>query len=295
MPRIPAQLKRVILPFWNRGHQLAWRFGEYAGAVHHRRFGHCSVCGRFGPWLYRRRVIPPKLQQLWGMSPRVADAMAHKESDDCSWCGAKLRCRRLAEVILSTFTTDPPASSIREWVKSDQIQGLRVAEINRIDGLHEELRALAGHEYSEFLPGVEPGSTVDGTRCEDLTRLTYPDASFDLVLTSETLEHIPDLDAALGEIHRVLAPGGLQIFTIPTLPVVARTFPRARLGPDGTVETLARPIFHPGGDTGYPVFTEFGADFPDILKSHGFSTTVHFGPIRDDDVAQVYACRRVNR
>lgn len=295
MPRIPDPLKRRILPFWNGGHRLAWRLGEYAGAIRHRRFGRCSVCGRFGPRLYRRRVIPPKLEQLWGMSPAVAQAMAHKESDDCPFCGAKLRCRRLADVLLSTYPTDPPSRSLRDWVKRDAIRSLRVAEINRIDGLHEELRRLPRHEYSEHLPGVEPGTIVDGTRCEDLTRLTYADGAFDLVLTSETLEHVPDPDAALREIHRVLAPGGLHVFTIPILPVVARTFARARLRPDGSMEELARPISHPGGDTGYPVFTEFGADFPAIADAQGFVTTMHFGPIRDLDLGQVFASRKLER
>ena len=48
--------------------------------------------------------------------------------------------------------------------------------------------------------------------------------SFDLVLTSETLEHVPDLAAASREIRRVLVPGGRHIFTIPLLPDVPRTF-----------------------------------------------------------------------
>jgi len=293
MPRIPNPIKRMILPFWNGGHRLAWRLGEHAGAVRYRRFGRCSVCGRFGPRLYRRWVIPPKLEQFWGMTPKVAQAMAHKESDDCAFCGAKLRCRRLADVLLATYPTEPPASSIRQWVQRDAIRALRVAEINRIDGLHEALKRLPHHAYSEFLSGVEPGSSHDGVRCEDLTRLSYADESFDLVLTSETLEHLPDLDAALREIHRVLAPGGLHVFTIPMLPVVARTFARARLRPDGSMETLARPISHPGGDTGYPVFTEFGTDFPALLDAQGFATTTHYGPVRDDDVAQVYASRKL--
>ena len=92
-----------------------------------------------------------------------------------------------------------------------------------------------------------------------MTRLTYPDASFDLVLTSETLEHVPDLDAALAETRRVLAPGGRHVFTVPLLPGVPATYSRIRTGPDGAAVHLAPPICHPGGDVGYPVFTEFGA------------------------------------
>jgi SAM-dependent methyltransferase len=44
----------------------------------------------------------------------------------------------------------------------------------------------------------------------DAQRIPYPDASFDLVLANHMLYHVPDLDLALAEIHRVLKPGGLM-------------------------------------------------------------------------------------
>ncbi len=178
-----------------------------------------------------------------------------------------------------------------DWVEHAEIRSLRVAEINRIDGLHDQLGRLPRLASSDYQPGAAPGAEVDGIPSEDLTRLTYPDGSFDLVLTSESLEHVPDLGAALREIRRVLAPGGLHIFTVPLLPETTATFPRAILRPDGTVEDRAPRIAHPGGDWGYPVFTEFGADLPDLLREAGFEVEVFFGPTREDDLAQVYVCR----
>ncbi len=100
-----------------------------------------------------------------------------------------------------------PARSIVDWVNRPEIRLLRIAEINRIEGLHDPLAGLPGFAGSDYQPGTTPGIVFEGTRSEDLTKLTYPDASFDLVLTSETLEHVPDLNAALREIRRVLAPG----------------------------------------------------------------------------------------
>jgi SAM-dependent methyltransferase len=40
-------------------------------------------------------------------------------------------------------------------------------------------------------------------------RLPFPDASFDLVTTFQTLEHVADVGACIGEMLRVLRPGGV--------------------------------------------------------------------------------------
>ena len=295
MPRIPKRLKTLLLPAWNGGHRLAWRLGEVAEAVRRRRFERCRVCGRFGPMLYRRWVIPPRLEQLWGLSPRLAEALARKESNDCFRCGAKLRARRLARVLLDRFpigSPPAPARSVADWVVDPAIRDLRVAEINVVEGLHGVLGRLPRHAYSEFRECLAPGEVLEGVRSEDLGRLTYPDESFDLVLTSETLEHVPDLEAALREVRRVLVPGGWHLFTVPLLPGVAATFARTVVRPDGTLEHRATPIRHPGGDVDYLVFTEFGADLPELLRAAGFATEVHFGPTTEDDLAQVFACRK---
>jgi ubiquinone/menaquinone biosynthesis C-methylase UbiE len=42
----------------------------------------------------------------------------------------------------------------------------------------------------------------------DVARLPFPDDHFDAVLSSGSIKHWPDQDAALREIHRVLVPGG---------------------------------------------------------------------------------------
>lgn len=50
----------------------------------------------------------------------------------------------------------------------------------------------------------------------DATRLPFADGAFDVVVTSEVLEHIHDDDAALRELSRVLAPGGTFAATVPS-------------------------------------------------------------------------------
>ena len=290
---VRSLLKRPLVAAWNEAHKLGWLARDYASAIVAGRVERCSVCGLVRPMLYRRRVIPPRLVELWGLSALQAEALARKESGDCSACGAKLRARRLAEVLLGLYPSDAGHSpDLRAWAKTPEASRLRIAEINRIDGVHEALADLPAFQPSDFVPGAARGATVGGVRHEDLDRLTYPDSDFDLVLTSETLEHVPDLGRALAEIHRILAPGGRHVFTIPVSPDVPATFPRARLRDDGAIEELAPPLRHPGGDVGYLVFTELGRDVPEILRAAGFETEVRFGPVRDDDLAQVYVCRK---
>jgi SAM-dependent methyltransferase len=49
----------------------------------------------------------------------------------------------------------------------------------------------------------------------DLCRMPFPNGGFDLVISTDVIEHIADDLAALGELRRVLAPGGRIVLTTP--------------------------------------------------------------------------------
>jgi len=50
---------------------------------------------------------------------------------------------------------------------------------------------------------------------EDMTRCSLPEASFDGVVSVEVIEHVPDDDAFMAQVARVLKPGGWCYFTTP--------------------------------------------------------------------------------
>jgi len=61
----------------------------------------------------------------------------------------------------------------------------------------------------------EDGGGAKLVCASDITRLPFADESFDVVICSEVLEHIPDLDRAVSEIIRVLKPGKSLVVSVP--------------------------------------------------------------------------------
>ncbi len=88
-------------------------------------------------------------------------------------------------------------------------RGLRVTSTDYSPELCEwtraALRARGAEEANPVLAG-------------DLQRIDLPDAAFDAAVCAEVLEHLDDDAAALGELHRVLRPGGVLLVTVPANP-----------------------------------------------------------------------------
>ena len=255
---------------------------------------YCVVCGshhssfRFDP-----TIITPQLQKAWGIPDNLVEAFNHKESMFCSNCCSSLRIRRLAAVLIETFsqTTGRSYNSIIELLKDDEFRRLRIAEVNACGALHPYLKDHPNLYYSEWVPHAKPGEVHDGVRCEDLQRLTYPDNYFDIILTSETLEHVPDPDRAWQEINRTLKSGGYHIFTIPVIPSQRQTIQRAQLV-EGVRKDLLEPAYHgDGSQEGMFVYTDFGMDVVEKLNKIGLKTEVFYLNL-EDDVAMIFRSRK---
>jgi SAM-dependent methyltransferase len=148
----------------------------------------------------------------------------------------------------------------------------RVHELSSRGPLFDYLRRqVAALTCSEYFEDVAPGERRGGVQCQDVQRLTFADASFDLVTSTEVFEHVPDDRKGFAEIRRVLRPGGAFIFTVP-LTGEARTVERARLV-DGRLQHLAPPEYHDDrirGRASVLVFRDYGRDITERLREAGF-------------------------
>jgi SAM-dependent methyltransferase len=127
---------------------------------------------------------------------------------------------------------------------------------------------------SEFLgPDRVGGEIIDGVRHEDVGRLSFPDASFDLIVSNDVHEHVPDPVGGLRELARVLKPGATLLMTTPFYPTAATSTTRAVIE-NGELRELLPPVFHgnPLSSQGSLVFTDFGWDLLNWMRDAGFST-----------------------
>ena len=95
-----------------------------------------------------------------------------------------------------------------------------------------------------FGPDRRSGEVISGILHQDLQRPSFDDASFDVVITNDVFEHIPDAIAAEKEVMRILKPGGVYCFTVPFLPESEHDQVLAELKPDGKIQYLAEPQYH---------------------------------------------------
>jgi SAM-dependent methyltransferase len=156
-------------------------------------------------------------------------------------------------------------------------------------GLFHHIRTVFPRAVgSEYLGDRVPLGTENdrGIRNEDLTRLTYADASFDAIFSLDVLEHVPDYPAAVREMARTLRPGGWLLLTTPVHFNLAATVTRATVGEDGNIVHHLPPVYHgdPIDPRGVLCFHDFGWDLLDTMRASGFSeveitvfTAPHYG------------------
>jgi SAM-dependent methyltransferase len=94
----------------------------------------------------------------------------------------------------------------------------RVLELGGADGFQASLIRESGHDVSAIDVAGRPRTQVSFHPVEDYDgfRIPFDDGTFDVVFSSNVLEHIPHLPDTLAETRRVLRPGGVGVHLVPS-------------------------------------------------------------------------------
>lgn len=207
----------------------------------------CPVCGE-GSFTYNE-VLWEELISDWELVPFEVDYINRQQGFICDHCGNNLRSMALAHGIIKGYNF---SGTLEAFVNSDMSKKLKVLEINEAGGLNKVLKKLQGHQivtYPEY----------------DMQNLSFADSVFDLVLHSDTLEHVVNPVQGLSECQRVLRKHGLCIFTVP---LIVGRLTRTRVG--------LKNSYHGSScqrSSNLIVHTEFGADIWKYTINAGFSST----------------------
>lgn len=194
----------------------------------------------------------------------VRQKVAIRETYPCEKCRGSLREREQARAILWCHSS--AASTLSEFVHTGVARGLRIYEPGTMGPFRKHLASLAGYTRSAYYG--DPSDATAEVPHQSLEALTFSDDSFDLVLTSDILEHVRRPEAAFSEIARVLRRGGHHVFTVPMQdPVRPKTVSRIEL--DGDRDIHVRPAVYHGRSI---VYNDFGLDIVSVLSRVGFST-----------------------
>jgi len=140
---------------------------------------HCTVCGKDSLKFFDGGVIEKRAEAC------------------CPQCGSLERHRLLLPVL-------------REKTNLFEANGLKLLHVAPEKFLHQRLRVLPDVDY--ISADLEPGrADVE----MDITNIQYEDNSFDAILCSHVLEHVPDDRKAMREFFRVLKPGGWAVLAVP--------------------------------------------------------------------------------
>lgn len=247
-------------------HELARRFGnlaEWVGFV------------KANPWVYEHAFIDSIVERAkregltsrWhGHTPGDQVEVAHdnfRETVAARQC--TVRVRAMLDALLEATEGNP-------WRKVLMFEAL-TPFAREVRGRY--LLSLA----VEYLPTQEERDRLFPITHCDMCDMPFAADSFDVVVSNDVLEHVPDLERALAEAFRVLKPGGWVLATFPFLFNQADTMRRARLR-DGRLEHLIEPPEYHGnpvaGSANSLVFNVPGWDIVDLCRQVGFDATMTF-------------------
>jgi SAM-dependent methyltransferase len=137
------------------------------------------------------------------------------------------------------------------------------------------------------------GDSPDATIVADLTHAPeIADGTFDCVIITQTLQFTYDMEATVAELHRILAPGGVVLCTVPGISQISR-YDMDRWGDYWRLTSLsARTLFETAFPVGLVEVRTYGNVLSAVAFLHGLATselTAEELDTHDDDYQVIVA------
>ena len=238
-----------------------------------RRKFDCNVCGQRGHPFFD--FPDPVLRREHGIGHL-------RETLQCRACGATMRHRTLATMLLRALSarsgrTIPKITEVR----AQDLAGLHVLDTDAFSPISRRLKQWPGYFISSFRPDLPFDTEIEPCYVNvNLEHMGFETDSFDIVMTSDVMEHVRGIENAHDEIARILRTGGQYIFTVPYDPAIAGH--KILVDTSGEQDvTLEEPHYHgdplTGGILAYRIF---GQQIFADLSALGLNTELLY--IEDD-------------
>lgn len=205
-------------------------------------------------------VLWKLLIKEWGLNEDEVEYINYQQGYCCEACGSNIRTMALSKAIMNTYDQKNASLIFTNFIKTRIFKNLRILEINET-GLHFYLVKNTGSKFSSFF-NLYQYKYIEYPEY-DMTHLNLESESYDLIIHSDTLEHVNNPLKALKEIFRILSAAGKTVFTVPII-LNRLSWSRNKLGAS----------YH-GSENDpkydYKVYTEFGSDIWTYLLSAGFT------------------------
>ena len=216
------------------------------------------MCG--GQTFKYHLVLWKSLIEEWELNEVEVEYINYQQGYCCEVCGSNIRTMALAKAIMDTYDQKKSSLIFTDFIKTRIFKKLRILEINET-GLHFYLTRITSLSISSFF-NISKYKYIEYPEY-DMTHLNLESESYDLIIHSDTLEHVSNPLKALKETLRVLSVNGKTIFTVP---IVLKRLSRSREGLKASYHGSENDLKYD-----YKVYTEFGSDVWNYLANAGFS------------------------
>jgi hypothetical protein len=200
-----------------------------------------------------------------------------REKGNCSVCDAPGRYRQIAHVVCK-YLSQKKGLKIRSLSQVARLEGISIYNTETTRAVHKTLSTMKNYACSEYLnPTYKSGSVYNGIMHQDIMNLSFQDASFDIVISSDVFEHVSEPWRGHKEIFRVLKPGGRHVFTVAFNQDKLLNEKRAYINEQGKIVHLLPEFYHldPLDPKGVLVFNIFGLEMLTELRKIGFTTNLY--------------------